>query len=181
MFSSFAIFACIPLLNPYDSVVKTNRLESSQASSHTAGENLRRRESTGVYYAFLKRKGNQFRRSLKTDARALAKLRLAEKLKDFDGLLSHDARSPTFKTVSERWLENSSHTIKESTSKRRKTCLKALTTFFRRLPPSDNPMAAPLASHYFAPLRGAATRRRQSPSPAPESLDEVTSIGAGIG
>jgi hypothetical protein len=41
-------------------------------------ENLYRHAPSGNYYALLKRGGKQFRRSLKTDDRALANRRLAD-------------------------------------------------------------------------------------------------------
>lgn len=45
---------------------------------YRVSENLWRRKSSGVYYAFLKHRRKQFRRSLGTDDRELAKRKLKD-------------------------------------------------------------------------------------------------------
>jgi hypothetical protein len=45
---------------------------SAKLSYRHVGENLYRRESSGVYYALIKKGGKQFRRSLKTQDLGLA-------------------------------------------------------------------------------------------------------------
>jgi uncharacterized metal-binding protein YceD (DUF177 family) len=93
-------------------------------------ENLYRRESSGVYYPLLKRGRKQFRRSLKTADRALAKRRLNELREQIGNLASHDNAAITFDELGERWLATVRHTMKESTVARRKRCLKAVAPFF---------------------------------------------------
>ena len=58
---------------------------SAQPTFNKVGENLYRLESTGGYYALLKRGDKQFRRSLKTKDRKLAERRLAEKQEQLAG------------------------------------------------------------------------------------------------
>jgi len=49
-----------------------------QAAFHKVAECLYRHESSGIYYALVKRSGKQFRRSLQTTDRQLAARRLTE-------------------------------------------------------------------------------------------------------
>src|SRR5438874_10516373 len=49
-----------------------------QSVFHKVAENLYRLESSGGYYALIKRAGKQFRRSLKTKDRKLAERRLGD-------------------------------------------------------------------------------------------------------
>jgi hypothetical protein len=51
---------------------------AEQQVFHKAAENLYRLESSGEYYALIKKSGKQFRRSLKTKDRKLADRRLKE-------------------------------------------------------------------------------------------------------
>ena len=64
--------------------------ENAQANGHpvfhNVAENLYRLESSGGYYALIKKGGKQFRRSLKTKDRKLAERRLKE-LKEKMGVL----------------------------------------------------------------------------------------------
>lgn len=53
-------------------------LVAQQPVFHKVAENLYRLESSGGYYALVKRGGKQFRRSLKTKDRKLAERRLKE-------------------------------------------------------------------------------------------------------
>ena len=60
---------------------------------HRVAENLYRLESSGGYYALLKRADKQFRRSLKTKDRKLADRRLAEMKSQVTNLrITEDAR-----------------------------------------------------------------------------------------
>ena len=97
------------------------------------GENLWRLESSGAYYGLLKRGRKQFRRSLKTNDRALAKRRLAELREDVAELSLKENGTVTFDPMAERWLDNVRHSIKESTVLRNKTCIKNGTPFFQGL------------------------------------------------
>lgn len=93
------------------------------------GENLRRRNSSGVYYAFVKKGGKQFRRSLKTTDRQLANRRLADLANDLARLMPAESSNLTFSQAAERWLASRQHTVKESTARRWRQCLQAVTPF----------------------------------------------------
>jgi integrase len=122
---------CIPFLNPYNVGMSLNSPdESPKGDWQHAGENLRRRKSSGVYYAFIRRGGKQFRRSLKTTDKAFAKRGLADLLRDIDRLASADAANVAFADAASRWIETTRHALKESTVKRRETYLKAIEPFF---------------------------------------------------
>ena len=75
--------------------MSVNTLESSNATQskgpdfRRVGENLYRLNTSGGYYALLKRGGKQFRKSLKTTDKELAKRRLGE-LREKVGRLSTD-------------------------------------------------------------------------------------------
>lgn len=95
------------------------------------GENLYRLESTETYYGLLKRASKQFRRSLKTTDRKLTERRLAEFRQQIGNLsLTEDSRA-SFSDVARRWLETTRHALKASTVKRRETCIKNLTPYFK--------------------------------------------------
>ena len=107
-----------------------NAPESPQGGWQYAGENLRRRKSSGVYYAFVKRGRKQFRHSLKTTDKAFARRRPADFVRDVDRLASAEAKNVTFADVAARRLETTRHTLKAGTLRHRQTCLKAVTPFF---------------------------------------------------
>jgi len=112
----------------------SNQPETSKSHFLNVAERLWRHKTTGVYYAFVKKGGKQFRRSLKTMDRQLAGRRLADLLADFARLMPSEAANLTFEQAAERWLDNTRHTVKESTVTRRQTCLKAVKSFFSGLP-----------------------------------------------
>ena len=62
----------------FNLVTRTSRRSAQEPSFHKAAENLYRLESSGGYYALVKRAGKQFRRSLKTNDRKLAERRLGD-------------------------------------------------------------------------------------------------------
>ena len=95
------------------------------------GENLYRLASSGKYYGLLKRAGKQFRRSLKTTDRKLAERRLAELRKQIGNLSLTEDASVSFEDVARRWLDTTRHALKESSVRRRETCIKNLVPFFR--------------------------------------------------
>lgn len=96
-------------------------------------ENLYRLESSGGYYALLKRGDKQFRRSLRTKDRKLAERRLAELRQRVGGLAIGDEGKTTFDELADRWMKVTSHTLKPSSVKRRWDCIKNLTPFFAGL------------------------------------------------
>jgi len=104
-----------------------------------------------VYYALFKRAGKQFRRSLKTNDREYAKRQLNELREEVASLKTQDARELSFKTVADRWKDASAHTIKESTAKRRKRCIEAVSPFFAGCHPTK---------HHPRPLRAMGERTR---------------------
>src|SRR5471030_2773003 len=88
---------------------------------HRVAENLYRLESSGGYYALLKRSDKQFRRSLKTKDRKLADRRLAEMRGQVANLKITDESRLSFQAVAERWIATTAHALKEATVTRRKT------------------------------------------------------------
>jgi integrase len=108
--------------------------ENAQANGHpvfhNVGENLYRLESSGGYYALIKKGGKQFRRSLKTKDRKLAERRLTE-LKEKVGVLqiTEDAHA-NLKTLADRWLDSRKHKLAESTAEWYGYLIKNLAEFF---------------------------------------------------
>jgi hypothetical protein len=98
---------------------------------NNVGENLYRLEPTGVYYALLKRGGKQFRRSLKTNDRALANRRLSDLRLKIANLALTDTRNATFGALAKSWLDGVRHALKPSSVSRREVCIKGLTPFFK--------------------------------------------------
>ncbi len=100
--------------------MKTTEKETTPPASlqpvfHKVAENLYRLESSGGYYALVKKSGKQFRRSLKTKDRKLADRRLKE-IKGQIGCLSlsEDARLG-FEAVANHWLDSVKHTLAPGT------------------------------------------------------------------
>ena len=108
-------------------------LESPDGRWQYACENLRRLKTSGVYYAFVKRHGKQKSQTLKTTDKALAKRRLADFLRDVERLTPGEDANLTFEQVADRWLENTRHTLKESSHDRRRRCVAAIAPFFSGL------------------------------------------------
>lgn len=104
--------------------------ESAQADWIHAGENLRRRKSSGVYYVFTKRAGKQYRRSLRTTDKATAKRLAADFLREVDRLAPADDARLTFPELAARWLAAERHSLKESTARRRETAVKSIAPAF---------------------------------------------------
>jgi hypothetical protein len=85
---------------------------------HWVAENLYRLESSGGYYALLKRGDKQFRRSLHTKDRKLAELR-----DRVGGLVIGKEGRQTFDEVAKRWMTVTAHTLKPSSALRRELCI----------------------------------------------------------
>lgn len=98
-----------------------------------AGENLWRRKASGVYYVFAKQGGKQFRRSLKTHDKAMAKRLAADFLRDLERLAPAEASQITFAELAARWIDAERHTLKESSAKRRADAAKAIAPAFSGL------------------------------------------------
>jgi integrase len=101
---------------------------------HKVAENLYRLESSGGYYALVKKSGKQFRRSLKTKDRKLADRRLKELKGQIGCLTLTDDAKLGFEAVANRWLESIKHTLAESTITQREIRIKNLSPFFKGVP-----------------------------------------------
>lgn len=97
---------------------------------HKVGECLYRNESSGNYYALVKRSGKQYRRSLKTKDRKLAERRLSD-FREKVGSLSRtqSASGVTFADLAGRWLESLRPTLKASSYSRRKVSLAQINAY----------------------------------------------------
>ena len=94
--------------------------------------NLYRREASDVYYLLVKRKGRQFRRSLRTTDFALAKRRLREFESKAERLTGVSAdRTMLFEELADRWLASIKPDLKPSSYGRRVTALTGLKPFFK--------------------------------------------------
>lgn len=106
--------------------------EGSTPAFVRVAECLWRNSTTDKYYAFLKRDGKQYHRSLKTTDRQLAERRLAklrakvERLKpaNVDGNL-------LFREMADRWFKGVKVGMKESSAKRREVSINQLTPYFK--------------------------------------------------
>ena len=94
--------------------------------------NLYRREVSDVYYLLVKRRGRQFRRSLRTTDFALAKRRLREFESKAERLTGVSAdRTMLFEELADRWLASIKPDLKPSSYGRRVTALTGLKPFFK--------------------------------------------------
>jgi len=98
---------------------------------HRVAENLYRLETSGGYYALIKRGDKQFRRSLKTKDRKLADRRLVELRSQVGNLTIGDDSRLSFDEVAERWKAASQHGLKPSTVLRRETCIRNVSPYFK--------------------------------------------------
>ncbi len=97
---------------------------------HRVAENLYRLETSGGYYALVKRGDKQFRRSLKTKDRKLAERRLAELRAQVFNLRVTEEAHQSFEEVAKRWMAVTVHTLKPSSAVRRELCIKTLLPYF---------------------------------------------------
>jgi len=98
---------------------------------HRVAENLYRLETSGGYYALVKRGGKQFRRSLRTKDRKLAERRLAEFQGQVGNLTISDDARLSFEEIAARWMATTAHSLKPASVTRRQTCIKNLAPFFK--------------------------------------------------
>lgn len=114
--------------------VKTEALGEAgtvrKVAFHRVAENLYRLESSGGYYALLKRGAKQFRRSLKTKDRKLADRRLSELRGLVSNLTISDDAPISFDDLAKRWMAATSHALKPSTIARREQYLRSVAPFF---------------------------------------------------
>ena len=122
---------------------KTRQKSASQPTFHKVAENLYRLESSGGYYALVKKGGKQFRRSLKTKDRKLAERRLREIREKIGRLSAGEDAKLTFEEIARKhWLESIKHTLAPTTILQREIRIKNLSPFFltkpiRNVTPSD--------------------------------------------
>lgn len=105
--------------------------EARKLVFHRVAENLYRLETSGGYYALLKRGDKQFRRSLKTKDRKLADRRLVELRAQIGNLTIGDDARLSFDEIAVRWKAATQHGLKVSTVTRRQTCINNLSPFFQ--------------------------------------------------
>jgi integrase len=101
-------------------------------------ECLYRYQSSGTYFALIKRKGKQIRKSLKTQDRKLANRRLKE-LREKAGLLTATSqeRKLPFEVIATRWLESHKGNLKPSAEARIGRNIKELRKCFEGVPISE--------------------------------------------
>jgi len=109
---------------------KRSQPAQEQPVFRKVGENLYRLESSGGYYALIKRGGKQFRRSLKTKDRKLAERRLAELRAKVGALTISEDANLTFEETAKRWLDTIKHSLSASTVVRKEIHIAQLVPFF---------------------------------------------------
>jgi integrase len=107
---------------------------SESPSFRKVAECLYRHESSGIYYALVKRSGKQYRRSLKTKDRKLAERHLSG-FREKIGHLSKSAGANklTFDDISKRWLETLRPTLKAMSFARRDVSLRQILPYLGHL------------------------------------------------
>ena len=123
---------------------------AEQPVFHKVAENLYRLESSGGYYALIKKGGKQFRRSLKTTK--LADRRLKELKGQIGCLTLTDDAKLGFEAVASRWLESIKHTLAPGTIVQREIRIKNLAPFFKSVPLRN---ITPFQCEQWAVKRGA--------------------------
>lgn len=109
-----------------------------QAEFVKVAECLYRNPTSGTYFALVKRKGKQIRKSLRTKDRKLAERRVAEFRKQAASLTaSPEERRTPFAVLAERWLEIQNVHLKPSSSNRNQRCVKELNKTFGKLAISE--------------------------------------------
>ena len=101
-------------------------------------ECLYRNQSSGKYYALIKRKGKQFRKSLKTQDRKLAERKLKELRHQTKQLTSSaNERKTPFEDIASLWFENHRGSLKPSSASRAERNIKELNKTFSKQPISS--------------------------------------------
>jgi integrase len=109
-----------------------------QAEFVKVAECLYRNPTSGTYFALVKRKGKQIRKSLRTTDRKLAERRLAEFRKQAAGLTaSPEERRTPFSALAQRWLKIHNVHLKPSSADRNVRCVKELDKTFGKLAVSE--------------------------------------------
>lgn len=101
-------------------------------------ECLYRNRSSGTYFALVKRKGKQIRKSLETKDRKLADRRVAKfREKAANLTASAEERKTPFAIFAKRWLKIHNVSLKASSADRNIRCVKELDKFFGKMPVSE--------------------------------------------
>ncbi|HVU38005.1 MAG TPA: tyrosine-type recombinase/integrase [Opitutales bacterium] len=115
--------------------MKTTKSSPAQAGYTRVAECLFRHDSSGTYYALIKRSGKQIRRSLKTKDRKLAERRLADfrdKVERLD--LTNGKAKVTFADLAKRWLDVVRAHLKPRSARTREVYLKTINATFGATP-----------------------------------------------
>lgn len=83
----------------------------------------------GTYFAWFSKGGKQIKLSLKTQDKALARRRLADKRESATSLRDNVDRSMRFEDLAKLWLESITSEVKLSTHSRRQVCVKQIAPF----------------------------------------------------
>ena len=104
---------------------------STQRTFKNVGECLWRHTQNGIYYALIKRKGKQYRRSLRTKDRKLAERRLASFRLQIDRISRKSGtKNLTFKDQASRFLSIRESSLKPKAHKRQQVAINQLNRFF---------------------------------------------------
>lgn len=106
-----------------------------QATLVKVAECLYRNQSSGTYYALVKKNGKQIKRTLKTQDRKLAERRLRDFRREVGRLSdSKEERRQTFKSFAEWWLPLATSEQKSASAQRVARCVKELCKRFGQVP-----------------------------------------------
>ena len=109
--------------------------EEGKAVFVKVGECLYRHQSSGTYYALVKKGGRQFRKSLKTKDRQLASRRLSEQRTRVSSMADMTGKGNiTFNELADRWFETVKVGMKPASAVRRQVSLRNLSLHFRGEP-----------------------------------------------
>lgn len=92
------------------------------------------RNGNKIYFALIKVRGKQIKRSLKTDDLAIAKRRLGELRGKAERLHGQENRGIRFEELAENWLASIKAALKPKSYDRRRVAIIGLTPFFKGLP-----------------------------------------------
>ena len=124
---------------PTDDVLSPNlprcmTQERSNLKYVKVAECLYRATATGTYYALVKKRGKQIRKSLGTTDRKLAERRLTEFREKVGRLTETGSGKILFAELADRWLAMVRGNMKSSSAKRREVCIGQLKPFFGQMP-----------------------------------------------
>ncbi len=92
------------------------------------------RNANRTYFALIKVRGKQIKKSLKTEDLVIAKRRLSDLRGKADRLIGNDSRNLRFEEVADQWLASVSPALKPKSYDRRRVAVVGLTPFFKGIP-----------------------------------------------